>query len=67
MDDNELIARQAKTIEEQKDAISELERRIKKAQIHIVCVGGPLNGNKLNFSSSQMFLFSQICEALEGN
>jgi hypothetical protein len=60
MTDAELIARQAKLIEEMRDKIAELHEGIRKACLHIVCIGGPLNDNKLHYSKEQLVIFQRI-------
>ena len=42
-----------------------LRRNIKNAINHIVCIGGPLNDNKLGYSKQQMVTFWRIKEELE--
>lgn len=64
MTDTELIARQAKQIEELRDKVSDLKSRAERAASHIYCVGGPLNDNRLNYSRPQMVTFSLIAEEL---
>lgn len=65
MSDSELIARQAKQIEELKDENTDLKNRIKNARMHIYCIGGPLNDNKLVYSNDQLATFSEILKELE--
>jgi len=64
MIDSEIIARQARVIEELKEQVSILERNKKDALGHIFCIGGPLNDNKLGFSKQQMVTFARIAECL---
>lgn len=64
MTDAELIARQAKTIEEQRDHITDLHERINRAQLHMICIGGPLNDNKLGYTKEQRMVFHRISETL---
>ena len=64
MDEVELIARQAKQIEELRDKVADLKARAERATAHIYCIGGPLNDNKLNYSKQQMVTFSLIAEEL---
>jgi len=64
MTDTELIARQAKQIEELRDRVADLKGRAERAASHIYCIGGPLNDNKLNYSKPQMVTFSLIAEEL---
>ena len=65
MTDEELIARQAKQIAELTDERDDLRACISKAICHMVCVGGPLNDNKLKFTSEQQKVFQAILNELE--
>lgn len=64
MTETELIARQAKQIEELRDEVEELKERSRRARLHIYCIGGPLNDNKLGYSKTQMITFWRISEDL---
>lgn len=61
MTDAELIARQAKTIEEQRDHIKDLHTRINKAHFLLYGCGGPLNDNFLKFNKDQQ----QLCHSID--
>lgn len=65
MTDTELIARQAKQIEEFREELADLKERVRRARSHIYCIGGPLNDNKLEYSSKQLMPFARIAEELE--
>lgn len=65
MTEAELIARQAKQIEELRDEVADLKERARRALSHIYCVGGPLNDNNLGYSSHQMVTFDRISEELQ--
>ncbi len=67
MDEVELIARQAKQIEELRDQVADLKARAKRAASHIYCIGGPLNDNRLGYSRQQMVTFSLIADELRCN
>ncbi|MDY0072478.1 MAG: hypothetical protein RBR77_07490 [Thauera sp.] len=60
----ELIARQAKHIEELRDEVVDLKERIRRARRYIYCIGGPLNDNKLGYSREQMVTFARIADEL---
>ncbi len=64
MTDADLIARQAKQIEELRDEVSDLKKRARRARLHIYCIGGPMNDNKLMFSNAQMVTFQRIADEL---
>lgn len=63
--DDSTIARQARTIEILEDRVAELEKAVKDAQLHIICIGGPLNDNKLGYTKEQMVTFFRIKECLD--
>lgn len=64
MTEDELIARQSKQIEELRDELADLKERAGRAKMHIYCIGGPLNDNKLGYSKPQMVTFFRIAEEL---
>lgn len=64
MTESELIARQAKQIEELRDEVTELREGIREARLHMICVGGPLNDNVLGFTKEQRMVFHRIDDAL---
>lgn len=64
MTEAELIARQAKQIEELRDEVADLRERVRLALAHIYCIGGPLNDNKLGYSKPQMVTFARISKEL---
>lgn len=63
--DLETIARQAMRINALEVENARLRENIKNAISHIVCIGGPLNDNKLGYSKPQMMTFWRIKEELE--
>ena len=64
MTEAELIARQAKQLEELREEVAELKDRARKARLHIYCIGGPLNDNKLGYTREQMVTFARIADEL---
>jgi hypothetical protein len=64
MTQDQLIARQAKQIEELRDRVLDLETKSRKACGHIYCIGGPLNDNKLGYTNAQMVTFARIADEL---
>ena len=62
MTDEELIARQAKQLEELRDEVADLKARARKARLHIYCIGSPLNDNRLGYSKPQMVTFARIAD-----
>lgn len=65
MNDEEIIARQARKIEKLERRIADLEKAKNDARSHIYCIGGPLNDNKLGYSRAQMVTFFLISECLD--
>jgi hypothetical protein len=63
--DAELIARQAKRIEEQDDEITRLKESAARALLYIICIGGPLNDNVLGYTPAQLVTFARIAKELE--
>ncbi len=61
----EVIARQAKRIEELSDKVKDLQQRMKTIRLHIICIGGPLNDNKLKYTPAQLVTFARILEQAE--
>lgn len=61
----EAIARQAMRLDALEIENARLRENIKNAISHIVCIGGPLNDNKLGYSKQQMVTFWRIKEELE--
>lgn len=64
MTEAELIARQAKQLDELRDEVADLKERARRARMHIYCIGGPLNDNKLGYSKPQMVTFARIADEL---
>ena len=64
MTDAELIAVQAHQIADAIAEVKELRHRIKKAISHIICIGGPLNDNRLQYSMVQLKTFQSIMNEL---
>jgi len=64
MTESELIARQAKQLEELRDEVADLRERSRRALMHIYCIGGPLNDNKLGYTKPQKVTFARIADEL---
>ena len=64
MTEAELIARQAKQLEELRDEVADLKERARRARMHIYCIGGPLIDNKLGYTRAQMVTFARIVDEL---
>lgn len=65
MNDLEVIARQAVKLERLEAENAHLKSCISRARLHIICIGGPLNDNKLCYSREQMVTFFRIKEELD--
>ena len=61
-----LIARQALKLAALQEDVEELRERISCATLRIICIGGPLNDNKLHYSKEQLVTFQRILNDLEG-
>jgi len=66
MTDEQLIARQAKQLEELRDKVAGLGERLGDAYSLLYCIGGPLNDNKHLFTREQLSVFQRIADALNG-
>jgi hypothetical protein len=62
--ETELIARQAKQIEELQDELGRLWDGINEARSVMVGIGGPLNDSRLAFTAEQRAVFHRIYAAL---
>ncbi len=65
MTNDELIARQAKKIEELQDTIEDYEETIRNVMNAMVCIGGPLNDNKLGYTKEQLRIFHGMYAMLD--
>jgi hypothetical protein len=65
MTKDELIAKQAMELVEYENLVNDLRDSINGARLEIICIGGPLNDNKLQYSKPQLITFSRILEHLE--
>lgn len=63
--DVEVIAAQAKIIFQLNNQLSNLKLRLHKIQTELVCIGGPLNDNVLNFSKTQKLVCQRILDEAE--
>jgi len=62
MENDELVARQARRIAELEDALAEYRKDAAAIRTHIYCCSGPLNGNVLGYSREQMTTFFRIAQ-----
>mgnify|MGYP001331163784 CR=1 FL=1 len=67
MTNEELIARQAKQLEELRDENANLKECARKVKAIIYCIGGPLNDNVMGYTKNQMTTFFEIVEELEAD
>lgn len=65
MTDDEIISLQAKEIIELRHELEKMKGAISRAIRHMVCIGGPLNDNKLRYSPQQLVTFQRILYELE--
>lgn len=66
MTNTELIAIQARKIIEYEAEVAQYVDRIKKIQIGLICCGGPLNDNFLQYNKEQLKPFFKIQDILDG-
>lgn len=66
MTGDELIARQAKQIEEQRDRIARFVKMTKKIGSIMFCIGGPLNDNVNQYTNTQLMPFVEIGRLIDG-
>ena len=66
MTDAELIARQAKQIEELLDEVTDLKARVERSINFVYAIGGPLNDNCRQYNREQMFEWRRLVNHLEG-
>lgn len=62
MNYEQLTAQQALKIAEQEEKIKDLAVRLRDINITLICIGGPLNDNKLQYSKEQLVTFWRIHE-----
>jgi hypothetical protein len=62
----QLIAQQALEIAELKATVADQNDRLEKIVLHCVCIGGPLNDNRLQYTKEQRLPFHHICQLAEG-
>lgn len=60
MTDMKLIARQAKDIAELRERVTAYEQSAMRIRLMLVCIGGPLNDNKLRYTPEQLVIFARI-------
>lgn len=65
MENDELVARQARKIAELEDAVARYRENAKEIMGIIYCIGGPLNDNKLGYTREQMTDFFRIAKCAE--
>lgn len=64
MNNDELVARQARRIAELEDKVIEYNNACHKIHDVICCIGGPLNDNKLGYTRIQQTDFKKILNLL---
>ena len=65
MNEEEIIYRQATKLERLEAENAHLKECISRALLHIICIGGPLNDNKLGYSKEQLYTFHRIKDELD--
>jgi hypothetical protein len=64
--DDALIAQQAREIAELKEQVTAYKDAADRIHLMLICIGGPLNDNKLGYTREQLKLFYDI-ERLTGD
>lgn len=62
MKKNKLIAKQAKQIAQLEERVGVLGDALDNIECRLVCITGPLNGNKMGYSNPQLYIFHRIME-----
>ncbi len=65
MTDTEVIAYLARELAKSQERCARYLEDIEEAHGYFVCIGGPLNDNKLGFNKEQLKYLQKICHALE--
>ena len=63
--ETEVIARLAIKIDGLEQRAERMRQSIEGAKLYIICIGGPLNDNKLGYSKEQLVTFQKILDVLE--
>ena len=64
MSDDELIAKQQREIEALKEENKRFVEAFDKIEMVLICVGGPLNDNKLGYTEKQLNPFFKILDLI---
>lgn len=65
MTDDEVIAYLARELAKSQERCARYLEDIEEAHGMFICIGGPLNDNKLGFNKEQIKYLQKICNALE--
>lgn len=63
--ETQLIAEQALKIDALEKKVADYQARMKAITMECICIGGPLNDNKLGYTRVQMMPFSRILAQAE--
>lgn len=63
--ETQLIAEQAIKIAALEKQVADYQERMKAIKMECICIGGPLNDNKLGYTRVQMMPFSRILAQAE--
>lgn len=61
---DDLIVKQALDLDKTRTRVEEYEEVLEKILLKLVCIGGPLNDNKLRYSKEQRKIFHDIEEMI---
>lgn len=65
MTDTEVIAHLARELAKYQDRCNRYYDGLEEAHALLVCIGGPLNDNKLEFNKDQLKFLQNLCHVLE--
>jgi hypothetical protein len=61
----DVIARQAMKIERLEEDNERKRQCLEGAKLYMICIGGPLNDNKLGYSKEQLVTFQKMLDVIE--
>lgn len=67
MNDDVLVAKQARRIDSLELTLSHIQDELKRSYGHIYCIGGPLNDNLLQFTNKQLATVAQIASGVSNS
>lgn len=65
MEDDKLVAKQARDIDRLTTENVDMSEALERIRLRMVCIGGPLNDNRLAYSNEQLVTFAHILQDVE--